>query len=141
MRHMSFGVDLGDHGGVYYFWSSKRPETRRYKMNRSATISASVMALLFVLTLQHVTLTQAAASSAATSSGGGFGYQLQFAQFRPPGLFDRGSCEMNCRSFFGGPSTWTGDRTETGPSADYLRCSYQCGVKDWNEQERLRNKY
>lgn len=108
-------------------------------MNRSALILASVTVLLVVSTFTYGALAQAAQPLTAMLSGAAVNCNMQYAQYRSPGLFDRGSCELSCRDRYGGASTWTGDRAQTGPTADYLRCTYQCNVKDWNELERSRN--
>ncbi len=110
-------------------------------MNRSALVLASVMALLVVPAFPYETLGQPTQSLTGAPSGAGVGCYVQYAQFRPPGLFDRGTCEYSCRSVFGTPSQWTGDRTESGANADYLRCANQCDVRDRNEQERSRKQY
>jgi hypothetical protein len=110
-------------------------------MSRSALILASVMALLLVYAFLFGTLGQAAQSFTGTAGGAWIGSHVQYAQFRSPRLFDRGTCEFSCRNVFGAPSTWTGDRTQSGTNADYLRCTNQCDVRDWNELERSRKRY
>ncbi len=81
-------------------------------MNRSALIIASVAALLVVSAFSYGTLWLAAQSLAGTVGGAGVGCQVQYAQFRPPALFDRGVRELSCRDRYGGPSIWTNDRTK-----------------------------
>ena len=110
-------------------------------MNRSALIIASVAALLVVSAFSYGTLWLAAQSLAGTVGGAGVGCQVQYAQFRPPALFDRGSCELSCRDRYGGPSIWTNDRTQSGSNIDYLRCTNQCDVRGWNELDRSRKQY
>ena len=108
-------------------------------MNRSALILASVTALLVVSTFTYGALAQAAQPLTAMLSDAAVNCKVQYAQYRSPGLFDRGSCELSCRDRYGGPSTWTRDNQQSGSTADYLRCTNQCNVKDWNELERSRN--
>jgi len=115
--------------------------TRRNKLNRSALILASVMVLLVASAFPCGTLGRAAQSFVDTASGAGIGLQVQYAQFRSSGLFDRGTCEFSCRNVYGAPSTWTGDRTQSDANVDYLRCTNQCDVRDWNELERCKKPY
>jgi hypothetical protein len=109
-------------------------------MNRLALILASVMALLVVSAFPYGVLGQAVPFS-TTLSRAYVGCHLQYAEYRSPGLFDRGSCELSCRDRYGGPSTWTGDRSQSGTSMDYFRCSYECDIRDRNNQERSRKLY
>jgi hypothetical protein len=110
-------------------------------MNRSALILASVMALFIVFAFSYDTVGQAAQSLTGTVGNAVIGCQVQYTQYRPPGLFDRGTCELSCRDRYGSPSTWTGDRSESGPNMDYLRCTNQCDVRGWDNLERSMKQY
>ncbi len=99
-------------------------------MNRWALILVSMIALFVVSVFPCGMLGQTTQSWTATLSSAGVGSHMQYAQLRSPGLFDRGSCELSCRDRYGGQSTWTGDRTQSGTSVDYLRCSNQCDVRN-----------
>ena len=109
-------------------------------MNRTRLISASVMVLLVVSGFVYGTSAQAALPWNA-ASGSESGFNVQYAQFRPPGLFDRGTCEFSCRSVYGEPGAWTGDRYQSGSNLDYLRCANQCDIRNWSELDRLRKQY
>jgi hypothetical protein len=110
-------------------------------MNRLAVILASMAVFVVALASPYGDLAQVAQTLTDPVSSSGIGFPVQYAQYDLPGLFDRGSCELNCRDRIREPSTWTRDRIESGPSADYLRCTNQCDIRDWNELERSRNRY
>ncbi len=109
-------------------------------MNRLAVILASMAVFVVAFASPYGDLGQAAQTLIGPVSNSGIGFPVQYAQYDPPGLFDRGTCELNCRDRFREPSTWTRDSQQTGPSADYLRCTNQCATRDWDEQERSRNR-
>lgn len=109
-------------------------------MNRLMLVLASVVALSVVSIFGHQALAQAASFPGVTVAPAG-GVQYVEFQYNYPGVFDRGSCELSCRDRYSGSSTWTGDRTQSGPSMDYLRCSSQCDIRYWNHQERSRKLY
>ena len=109
-------------------------------MNRTPLILASVVTLLIVSAFPYGTPAQAVPYlTSATGPEGGC--DVQYAQFRPPGLFDRGTCEFSCRSVYGEPGAWTGDRYQSGSNLDYLRCANQCDIRNWSELDRLRKQY
>ncbi len=110
-------------------------------MNRSALILASAAGFIVVFAFSYGSPGQAAQTLNAPVIGNSIDYHAQYAQYSIPGLFDRGTCELNCRDRFRDSSAWTRDQTQSGTSPDYLRCTNQCATKDWNELERTRNQY
>jgi len=108
-------------------------------MNRLAVILASMALFVVAFASPHGDPGQAAQTLIGPVSHSSIGFPVEYAQYDLPGLFDRGTCELNCRDRFREPSTWTRDRTESGSSTDYLRCTNQCATRDWNELERSRN--
>ena len=107
-------------------------------MNRLAVI-ASMAVFVVAFAYLYGDPGQAAQTLIGPVSNSGIGSPVQYAQYYPPGLFDRGSCELNCRDRFREPSTWTRDNQQSGSSADYLRCTNQCAIRDLNGLERSRN--
>jgi len=110
-------------------------------MNRVALVMVTAAGFLVIFSFAYGDTGWSVQNLNAATLGNSIGCHVQYAQYSLPGLFDRGSCELNCRDRFRDPSTWTRDQTQNVPSADYLRCTNQCATSDWNELERSRNRY
>jgi hypothetical protein len=110
-------------------------------MNRLAVILASMAVFAVAFAYPYGDPGQAAQTLIGSFSNIGIGPPVQYAQYYPPGIFDRGSCELNCRDRFRDTSSWTRDNQQSGSSADYLRCTTQCATRDLNELERSRSRY
>ncbi len=110
-------------------------------MNRLAVILSSMAVFVLAFAFTFGDLGQAAQTLIGSFGNIGIGSPVQYAQYYPPGLFDRGSCELNCRDRFRDTSSWTRDSQQSGSSADYLRCTNQCATRDLDELERSRNRY
>ena len=110
-------------------------------MNRLAVILSTMAVFVVAFASPYGDSGQAAQTLIGSFGNIGIRSPVQYARSYPPGLFDRGSCELNCRDRFREPSTWTRDSQQSASTPDYLRCINQCATRDLDELERSRNRY